>query len=259
MDKKYLFVEHLSTGSLVLWDDANLGKTAQKHMTVYTVNVVTYPPELKGQWDSEAWSDIPYLEIAAFRPESSPHRPRTRVKLQYSREGIFGLFQVRDRFVRCLRTGFQVDVYRDSCVEFFVQPTPQSGYFNFEFNCGGASLMYYITDPERVPGGFRSFERLSAEEGRRVAIYTSLPPIVEPELVAETIWYLEFFIPFSLLRTHSGDWTVSPGAVWRANFYKCGDDTSHPHWAAWSPVDALNFHLPRCFGDIRFASEKDRR
>ena len=40
--------------------------------------------------------------------------------------------------------------------------------------------------------------------------------------------------------------------AWRGNLYKCGDRTSHPHWAAWSPVDELNFHLPRCFGTLRF-------
>ena len=28
--------------------------------------------------------------------------------------------------------------------------------------------------------------------------------------------------------------------AWRANFYKCGDDTSHPHWAAWSPLKKVN-------------------
>ncbi|MEW6117215.1 MAG: carbohydrate-binding family 9-like protein, partial [Nitrospirota bacterium] len=39
---------------------------------------------------------------------------------------------------------------------------------------------------------------------------------------------------------------------WRANFYKCGDATSHPHWASWAPVEALNFHLPHCFGTICF-------
>ena len=35
-------------------------------------------------------------------------------------------------------------------------------------------------------------------------------------------------------------------------FFKCGDKTSHPHWASWNPVDELNFHLPRCFSEIIF-------
>jgi hypothetical protein len=52
--------------------------------------------------------------------------------------------------------------------------------------------------------------------------------------------------------------TIEKGNLWRANFYKCGDDTSHPHWAAWSPVDELNFHLPRCFGRLGFAAQRTR-
>jgi hypothetical protein len=48
--------------------------------------------------------------------------------------------------------------------------------------------------------------------------------------------------------------TIENGNLWRANFYKCGHDTSHPHRGAWSPVDELNYHLPRCFGRLGFAA-----
>jgi hypothetical protein len=51
---------------------------------------------------------------------------------------------------------------------------------------------------------------------------------------------------------YTGPFSVAAGEVWRANFYKCGDETSQPHWAAWHPVEALNFHLPQCFGQLRF-------
>lgn len=224
-----------------------------KSMVEYIVHMVTHYPEFRFQWNGKAWGDTPCLEISSFRPESSDHRPTTRAKLLYGPEGVFGLFQVKDRYVRCRRTGFQEAVYKDSCVEFFVQPKPAGGYFNFEFNCGGAALMYYITDPGRVPGGFKDYTRLSPDEGQRVIVRGSMPAIIEPEIEEEVSWYLEFFIPFSLLQPYVGDFDFSPDAGWRANFYKCGDETSHPHWAAWSPVDELNFHLPRCFGKIRFA------
>ena len=55
-------------------------------------------------------------------------------------------------------------------------------------------------------------------------------------------------------RFYSQMWqTIASGQVWRGNFFKCAEDISHPHWAAWSPVDEFNFHLPRCFGTIQFA------
>ena len=41
--------------------------------------------------------------------------------------------------------------------------------------------------------------------------------------------------------------------VLRANVYKCGDRTSHPHWMSWNPVRTLNFHAPDEFGQLIFA------
>ena len=62
--------------------------------------------------------------------------------------------------------------------------------------------------------------------------------------------------PFALLEAYVGPIAIDKGSVWGANFYKCGDETSHPHWGAWSPVDELNFHLPRCFGRLGFAEQR---
>ena len=53
--------------------------------------------------------------------------------------------------------------------------------------------------------------------------------------------------------TGGGPIGAASGQVWRGNFFKCAEDISHPHWAAWSPVDEFNFHLPRCFGAIQLA------
>jgi hypothetical protein len=143
-------------------------------------------------------------------------------------------------------------VYKDSCVEFFVQPKPDRGYFNFEFNCGGSLLCFYILDPTRVPNGFKDFTPLPEEDGKQVVIYHSMPPVIEPEIVVPTEWRLEFFIPFAVLEKYVGPVGNVTDQEWRANLYKCGDETSHPHWASWAPVDEFNFHLPHCFGTIRF-------
>ncbi|MCF8069696.1 MAG: carbohydrate-binding family 9-like protein [Desulfobacterales bacterium] len=218
----------------------------------YTVLPVTKQFPLNGDWDGTVWGDVPFVEIARFRPESSAHRPVTRVKLLNGPNGIYGIFQVKDRYIRCIRSRFQDEVYKDSCVEFFVQPKPGSGYFNFEFNCGGALLASYITDPEKTKKGFKDFIRLTSEERKQILIYHSMPEIVEPEITDSMIWHIEFFIPYSVFESHTGSFRPQKGDTWRANFFKCGDETSHPHWGAWSPVETLNFHLPRCFGVLKF-------
>ena len=48
----------------------------------------------------------------------------------------------------------------------------------------------------------------------------------------------------------------SAGQGWSANFYKCADKTSHPHWGSWAKVevDRPAFHLPAYFGTLEFSS-----
>ncbi len=220
---------------------------------LYTVRSAIIRPELKGGWESPAWEHADTLEATHFCPESSEHRPQTFARLLHTREGLFGIFLVKDRYVRCVRTLYNDFVSNDSCVEFFVQPKAEMGYFNFEFNCGGVLLSNYVVDGTRAPGGFKEFTPLPETDGRKLAVYHSMPQLVEPEITAPTEWVLEFYVPFALLAKYVGPLGNAQGQAWRANFYKCGDETSHPHWASWSRLDELNFRLPGCFGSIRFS------
>jgi len=92
------------------------------------------------------------------------------------------------------------------------------------------------------------------ELGQTIVVRSSLPPKIDPEVSTPVTWTLRFHIPFSLFEQFIGPLESVAGQRWRGNFYKCAQEVSHPHWAAWSPVDELNFHLPRCFGVIRFAN-----
>ena len=218
----------------------------------YTVSVTNQPPEMHGLWNGAVWQNVPALELAYFRPEGGAHRPQTLCKLLYDRVRLYGIFLVDDQYVRCVNTGFQAAVYKDSCVELFLQPKSVGGYFNFEFNCGGASLASYVTDPTRIGGRVKQHKPLTPEDSSQIPRYHNLPEVVEPEITTKQIWVLEFSIPFALLAKYAGILGELGGQNWRGNFYKCGDETSHPHWASWSPVDELNFHLPTCFGNIWF-------
>jgi hypothetical protein len=222
---------------------------------LYAVRTARIRPNLKGEWSGPAWEQADTLEIANFRPESSEHHPKTHARLLYTKDGLFGIFRVEDRYVRCLGSHYMDPVYKDSCVEFFVQPRRGKGYFNFEFNCGGSLFCFYIVDPTRVSGGWKDATPLPEVDGQRVAVFHSMPEIVEPEISAPTEWVLEFFIPLDLLEKYVGPIGEVQRQEWQANFYKCADGTSHPHWASWSPVAEFDFHLPRCFGTIRFENE----
>jgi hypothetical protein len=227
-------------------------RQSEENGMLYIVQYATLCPELKGEWDGSAWGQADTLEVANFRPESSDHRPRTQARLLYDERGLYGIFQVQDRYVRCVHSGYMALTYLDSCVEIFVQPKLEKGYFNFEFNCGGSLLCYYIIDPTHVPGGFRDFTPLPEADAGQVAIYHSLPSQVEPEIVEPTEWCVEFFVPFAVLEKYVGTLGDVYDQEWRVNLYKCADDTSHPHWASWAPLNEFDFHLPHCFGTLRF-------
>jgi hypothetical protein len=223
----------------------------------YNIPKTALRPELRGLWDGPAWGETPFLNIGYFRPESTAHRPLVRCKLLYDDSHLYGLFLARDQYVRCVHTGFQTPVYEDSCVEVFVQPRLDKGYFNFEFNCGGALLASYVKDPTRINGRVTEATPLSPDECRQVMVYSSLPSIIEPEIEDEVTWSLAFSIPFALLTDYVGSLGKVEGQRWRGNLYKCGNRTSHPHWASWSPLSDRNFHTPWDFGTLRFAPRTD--
>ncbi|MBP7764150.1 MAG: carbohydrate-binding family 9-like protein [Syntrophaceae bacterium] len=218
----------------------------------YTVCRTAQPPSLPGRWEDHVWETVKPLAIACFRPEGSKHRPRTECRLLYDTETLYGIFRVEDRYVLSVHTGFQSPVWRDSCVEIFLQPESGFGYFNFEFNCGGALLSSYVTDSARTDAGLKAFVPLSAEDDRQIRRLSSLPTLVDPEMTAPTVWTLEFALPLAVLNRYVPEAKAHPGQLWRANFYKCGNDTSHPHWASWAPLAARNFHDPASFGTLEF-------
>jgi hypothetical protein len=222
-------------------------------MVTYTVRRTDVAPALTGDWDGPIWRAAETLDIGEFCADSSAHRPVTRARLLYDEAKVYGIFHVQDRYVRCVHTEFQDNVCRDSCVEFFVTPDLSQGYLNFEFNCGGTLLCFHVQDATRTDAGFRKFAPLTPEEAREVQIYHSLPAVVEPEIADETDWTLEFAVPLDLFAAHFRLTGPARCHSWRANLYKCGDATSHPHWASWSPLTEKNFHLPACFGALHFA------
>ena len=58
----------------------------------------------------------------------------------------------------------------------------------------------------------------------------------------------------SFLRQFYPSYTLEPGRVIRANCYKCGDLTDHPHYLSWNEVqsDTPSFHRPQDFGLLIF-------
>lgn len=142
---------------------------------IYTIYKTREAAQLDLNWQNPAWLVAETLEVAAFRPESSAHRPQTFARLLHDECNLHGIFQVHDRFVRSTRTGYGSEVWKDACVEFFIEPKPGCGYFNFEFNCGGAFLCNHIVDPTRTPDFFKQATRVPPELAQAVTVRPSMP------------------------------------------------------------------------------------
>lgn len=217
----------------------------------YTVHAVAAPPPLEGEFAGGPWAKAEEGNVDRFWPAGSDHRPDVRFRVLHDAANVYVRFQVADRYVRAVQTAYQGSVCTDSCVEFFVRPKAGAGYFNFEMNAGGTLLLYYIEDAARVPGGFAKFRPVPEEWARRIRVWHSLPAVIEPEMPGPVTWQVAYAVPVALFEAHTGPLGSIGGQTWRANFFKCADKTSHPHWATWSPITALNFHLPECFGELR--------
>jgi hypothetical protein len=221
----------------------------------YTVHRLArlWPPD--ASWDRPQWQAAETLEITHYPWKDSGHRPRAQARALCSGERLALIFRVEDCYVRAVAERFQDSVCRDSCVEFFVAPLPGSdAYFNFEVNCGGTMLLHRCPSPQEKAQGL-SVQNVSDPDGATIQIAHSLPRIVEPEIAAPTSWTVEYHVPFALFEKYFGAPLPVPGTQWRGNFYKCGDQTSHPHWGCWAPVHTPrpSFHQPAFFQPLVFA------
>lgn len=216
----------------------------------YSVCRVKLSAEPDWRWDSPTWREVPAEILDHYLGPRPDHFPRTEFKIGYDDRAVHLLFRVEDRFVRATAVRHQERVCGDSCVEFFFVPGPDTdtGYFNLEINCGGTVLFHHNRE-ERF--GTRVIERQRCES---LVTMHSLPSRVEPELTDPVTWQVACSIPYDLLAEYVAMRPPQPRDTWRANVYKCADDTSHPHWLTWSEVVAPrpDFHLVRFFGFLGF-------
>jgi hypothetical protein len=215
----------------------------------YLVQKVSNNVDLNGNWDNEVWKNIPALELTNFMGNKPEHFPKTQAKTVYDNDYIHVIFRVEDNYVRAVAKKTQDCVCRDSCVEFFFVPnnTFEGVYFNLEINCGGTFLFHQQSAP-------RNGQEVAASDCEKIKVYHHLPKIIDPEITTPTVWAVEFSIPFSILENYTAISRPSKGVCWKANFYKCADSTSHPHWLTWNLVQkpTPDFHIPKYFGEIEF-------
>jgi hypothetical protein len=193
------------------------------------------------------WKALPVTTIDHYLWLDNGYRPRVEIRACYSPRFFYLFFKVFESRIRARFTRFQDPVYKDSCIELFIDPFPEKGigYINLETNALGTALIAIGPDRARRTA-------IAREDIKGFQIAPSVSQPVEGSYGAE-FWTLAYRLPLSLFEKHYGGRIVS-GHIARANFFKCGDETEIPHYGAWSPVesDRPDFHRPDSFGRLLF-------
>ena len=216
----------------------------------YKIKNVDKDFEITLNWSDENWNHANSLKLENFMGSKPVHFPNVYIKLLYSTKYLYVLYKVEDKYVKSKKRNYQGDVFEDSCVEFFFSPSSDTGegYFNLETNCGGVQL-FHLNSADRS-----TKKLISYEDYKYISVEHSLPKVNEPEIQDSLTWYVGYKIPFKLISKYLAYHKPESGSIWKANFYKCADKTSHPHWLTWNKVENLkpNFHLPQYFGTLDF-------
>ncbi len=219
---------------------------------IYQVSKTSSPIEINADWNKPAWLQRPALSINQHMGEAPLHKPKVEAKLAWDDECVYVIFRVEDKYVMATADKHFDMVCKDSCVEFFFAPRAdtEEGYFNLETNCIGSILMFHQY-------GRQINQRwIDLEDLKSIELATSLPKgkVISPEIKDDTVWTVEYALPWRMLEKYTTVNPPAPGVEWRANFYKCIEQNSHPHWLTWNeiPLPAPDFHQPRHFGIIKF-------
>ncbi|MEN8117646.1 MAG: carbohydrate-binding family 9-like protein [Bacteroidota bacterium] len=173
-----------------------------------------------------------------------PYKPGLNFRIGHTGNEIWLKYYVNEKHILAQATETHGEVYKDSTVEFFISFDGKN-YYNCEFNCIGTIHLKHGPDRhDRTPVDPAIVEKIE--------IKSSLGNQPFEEKTGDFEWEMMIRIPvesFAFDNIKSFD-----GLKATANFYKCGDETSEPHFVTWNPVGTENpdYHRPEFFGKVQF-------
>jgi hypothetical protein len=173
------------------------------------------------------------------------YKPEVAVSMAYSDNEIFLKYYIKENYFKAEKTETNQMVCEDSCVEFFVSPEDDGIYYNIEFNGIGTCLLGSGT-------GRADSTRTYPEIVSKIRRLTSVGFKPVKEITGKIEWTITIAVPFEVFFLHKIK--ELKGKTFRANFYKCGDMLTVPHYVTWNPVgtEKPDYHQPDYFGLLTF-------
>ena len=174
-----------------------------------------------------------------------PYCPNMEFAVAHQGDAILLHYRVEENDTRAVVGNDLGAVWEDSCCESFISVDEGADYYNLETNCIGTVLLCNGEGRDnrtKAPAAILNQIDRWASLGRK--------PFGQRE--GRQAWELALAVPVSAFFCHHLQ-TLS-GRTMRANFYKCGDKTPHPHFLSWNRISipAPNFHRPDFFGELTF-------
>ncbi len=176
--------------------------------------------------------------------ESFSYRPKVSFRIGHTGNEIWLKYYVTEKHILAHETKINGNVYQDSCVEFFVSVDGKN-YYNFEFSCIGTIHLAHGSGR-----GTRKF--VETDTIKKIKIASTLGKEPFEEKTGNFEWEMTIQIPKECLAFDNIK--SLNGLSASANFYKCGDATSEPHFLTWNPIktEKPDYHRPEYFGKILF-------
>lgn len=173
------------------------------------------------------------------------YKPDIAFSIAYTNNEILLKYYITEEYFKAEKTETNQMVCEDSCVEFFVSPEEDGIYYNFEFNGIGTCLLGTGISRENST-------RADIEVISKIRRLTSVGDSPVKERKGTFSWTITIAIPLEVFFHHKVK--SLKGKSFRANFYKCGDKLTTPHFVTWNKVgtEKPDYHRPEYFGLIKF-------
>ena len=211
---------------------------------------IRYLPEeygqmpLEGEFQPETipapWNTLEEASLEDYPWDDTGYRPPCHARVGWNSRGLHVLMYAKEQEIRTEVHHFGGRVCDDSCMEFFVQCSPETSpnYFNLE-----------VTD---YPAMFLSF----GSDRHHRADFAVPPPGIAPQASKHCgkWWAVSYTVSMELITQLYGS-PLTSGRRLKGNFYICGELTAQSHFGMWQGFDPAvipqpDFHQPTLFGDM---------
>ncbi|BBE20204.1 hypothetical protein AQPE_4395 [Aquipluma nitroreducens] len=209
--------------------------------------IVRKCPDFKvtGDGSAENWALAEWMVLPQRILSGEPLT--TKVKVLYSKTGIYFLFNCRDKKLTSTMNADFMDLWKEDVVEIFLWTDDQTPvYFEYEISPLNYELPILISNEK---GDLVRWMPFHYDSDRKTRHATTVQGGEMRSNAAITGWTAEFFIPYKLLRPLNNS-LPKPDTRWRANFYRIDYDSGISEWS-WQ-LTSKTFHDFEKFGFLVF-------